>query len=150
MTQRNTVHCPAFCGNLHFLTSKTCLFGDKNLLNLRVYVTICGMIISTHLHILCLAVLIYVGCSNVIISAVTMVVATTPCCRYEQHCHYMRFYVTIVNQWRIFLGYFCSSKRSSISRHGRTGVIYTFTKRIVYLQHGVELLVVPLSPYVYK
>jgi len=43
----------------------------------------------------------------------------------------------IVDRWRMFLEYFCSSERKSISSHGRAEVIFTFTKRTVYLQHGV-------------
>ena len=40
-------------------------------------------------------------------------VAMTPCCRKRKHCHFVRFYVTIVNRRCIFLVYYCSSKGSS-------------------------------------
>ena len=78
----------------------------------------------------------------------TMVVATTPCCRYEKHCNYLRF-IQLVNRLLMVLGYFCSSKRSR-SRHGGTRVIFHFTERCVCLQHGVvtqqTLILTSLSP----
>ena len=37
--------------------------------------------------------------------------------------------VIIVNRWRMFLGYFCTSKLSS-KQAGRTRVIFTFTLRM--------------------
>jgi len=46
-----------------------------------------------------------------------MFVVMTPCCGDWYHFHYLTLYTTIVNRRRTFLGYFCSSKCSSINRN---------------------------------
>jgi len=50
--------------------------------------------------------LVHIRCGDVIISTKTMVVSTTPYCRYEKHCHYVMFCITILYDGVFFSGLF--------------------------------------------
>ena len=76
------------------------------------------------MRVLTAGLAVYMGCGDVIISTVTMVVATTPCFRYEKHYHCVRFYIDGVCFWVIFVVP-THNKRNSISRHGRTQLLHT-------------------------
>jgi len=80
----------------------------------------------------------YMGCGDVIISTILHCI-TTPCCGYIKHRHYVRFYITTVhihNRWHMFLGYFCSSKRSRKQAWQNLSYFVAFTLQNVYPQDG--------------